>query len=384
MERVGAAVVGGGAVGTAVAWQLAGAGVGDVFLLEKSPRLCEGQSGRSSGVVHAGIYYAEGSLKARLCAEANAGMYEFCAAHGVPCERVGKLVVAPSKEDLPGLEEVRRRATANGVPGLSMLTRRQASELEPSLSVEAALLVPATGIVDAAALVATVARLAEEKGATVLTGFEVTRVEARGGTFEVTGVRGGREETFEAGLLVNAAGLWCDEVGRMVDPTLAARVVGLRGEYVRVNRRHRPGLWLSGRNVYPVPEPLRVGDETLGMVGTHLTPTFALAGDGSRVVGDLFTVGPEFRVAPARDDYETGRLPASFIVGRARRYYPALTEEDVDLDYAGVMVHLVGESDWVLRRDQKSPNALHLLGIDSPGLTCSLALGRLARTTLLG
>lgn len=384
MERVGAAVVGGGAVGTAVAWQLADAGIGDVFLLEKGPRLCEGQSGRSSGVVHAGIYYAEGSLKARLSVEANAGMYEFCAAHGVPCEKVGKLVVAPAKEDLPGLEEVRRRATANGAPGLSMLTRRQVSVLEPSLSVEAALLVPTTGVVDAAALVHATARLAEAKGATVLTGFEVTRVEARGGAFEVTGVRGGREETFEAGLLVNAAGLWCDEVGRMVDPDLDARVVGLRGEYVRVNRRRRPGLWLSGRNVYPVPEPLVVGEETLGMVGTHLTPTFTMAPDGSRVAGDLFTVGPEFRVAPARDDYETGRLPASHIVGRARRYFPELTVEDVDIDYAGVMVHLAGESDWVLRRDEKSPNALHLLGIDSPGLTCCLALGRLARETLLG
>lgn len=383
MERVGAAVVGGGAVGTAVAWQLAEAGVGDVFLLEKRPRLGEDQSGRSSGVVHAGIYYAEGTLKARLCVEANARLYEFCAGHGVACERVGKLVVAATSGELAGLEEVRRRAAANGVPGTTMLTRREVAALEPSLSVEAALLVPTTGIVDAPALVAAVARLAEAKGASVLTGFEVTRVAPRRGAFEVTGRRGGREETFEAELLVNAAGLWCDEVGRMVDPALDVEVVPLRGEYCRVSRRRRPHLWLSGRNVYPVPETLEIGGEGRMMVGAHLTPTFALGEDGSRAVGDLFTVGPEFRVAPARDDYETGRLPAGSIVSRARRYFPALTVDDVELDYAGIMVHLKGTGDWVVRRDAAHPNALQLLGIDSPGLTCCLELARLARATLL-
>ncbi|HUM01121.1 MAG TPA: FAD-dependent oxidoreductase, partial [Thermoanaerobaculia bacterium] len=125
MERAGAVVVGGGAVGCAVAWQLADAGIGSVFLLEKNPRLGEEQSGRSSGVVHAGIYYAAGSLKARLCVEANARMYELAREHRIPCERTGKLVVASSKEELPALEEVRIRSLTNGVPGVQMLTRRE-------------------------------------------------------------------------------------------------------------------------------------------------------------------------------------------------------------------------------------------------------------------
>jgi glycerol-3-phosphate dehydrogenase len=387
MERVGAVVVGGGAVGCAVAWQLAEAGVGSVFLLEKNPRLGEEQSGRSSGVVHAGIYYAEGSLKARLCADANARMYELARAHGIPCAKTGKLVVAPTKEDLPALEEVRRRSIANGVPGVEMLTRRETAAREPALSVEASLLIPTTGIVDAPQLVGTLARLAEKKGASVLTGFEVTDIRPGRGFFEVTGRRRGgaaSEETFEAEAVVNAAGLRCDEVGRMADPSLDAEVVPLRGEYGRMNRRHRPGLWLSGANVYPVPDWLELGGEKALMVGTHLTPTFAMAPDGSTAPGDVFTVGPEFVVAPSRDDYETGRLPLDFIVGRAKRFMPALELEDVQLDYAGIMVHLRGVTDWIVRRDEKHPNLVQLLGIDSPGLTCSVEIGKLVRRMIAG
>lgn len=387
MDRVGAVVVGGGAVGCAVAWQLADAGIGSVFLLERNSRLGEEQSGRSSGVVHAGIYYAEGSLKARLCVEANARMYELARAHAIPCEKTGKLVVASSKDELPVLEEVRSRALANGVPGVQALTRRETAALEPALSVEAALLIPTTGIVDAPRLVATLARLAESNGASVLTGFEVTAIRPQRGVFEVTGRRRGgaaSKETFEAEAVVNAAGLRCDEVGRMADPALDATVVPLRGEYCRVNRRHRPELWLSGRNIYPVPERLDLGDERPLMVGTHLTPTFAMAPDGSIVPGDLFTVGPEFRVAPSRDDYETDRFPEDVMVSRASRYMPELKVSDVQLDYAGIMVHLKGVTDWIVRRDEKHPSFIQLLGIDSPGLTCCVEIGKLVRKMLVG
>ncbi|MFI5180980.1 MAG: NAD(P)/FAD-dependent oxidoreductase [Thermoanaerobaculia bacterium] len=385
MDRVGAVVVGGGAVGCATAWQLADAGIGSVFLLERNPRLGEEQSGRSSGVVHAGIYYAAGTLKARLCVDANARMYELARAHGIPCEKTGKLVVAPTKDDLPALEEVQIKAQVNGVPGVRMLTRRETAALEPALSVEAALDVPTAGVVDAPSLVGTLARLAEEKGASVLTGFEVTAIRPRGGVFEVTGrSRGGAEETLEAEAVVNAAGLRCDEVGRMADPSLDITVVPLRGEYCRMNRRHRPELWLSGRNVYPAPERLDLGDERPLMVGAHLTPTFTMAPDGSTVLGDLFTVGPEFRVAPSREDYETDRLPADFIVSRAKRYMPGLAISDVQLDYAGIMVHVRGATDWTIRRDEKHSSMIQLLGIDSPGLTCSVEIGKLVRTMLVG
>lgn len=385
MERAGAVVVGGGAVGAAVLWQLSEAGHSNLFLLERNPSLGEEQSGRSSGVVHAGIYHVEGSLKARLCPGANARLFEFCARHGVPCERTGKLLVAPTREDLPLLEEIRRRGDAAGVPGLRMLTRAEVASREPNVSVEAALHVPTTGIVDAAALVHVLARLAAARGAAILTSFEVVSIAERGGIFEVTGRRrDGREESFEAEAVVNAAGLRCDEVGRMLEGGLDAAVVPMRGEYVRMDRRKRPELWLSGANVYPVPEPIDLGGEVTTAVGAHLTPTFSLGPDGAARPGDLFTVGPEFLRAPSRDDYESGRFPASHIVRRAARYFPGLTEDDVALDYAGIMVHLAGQTDWVVRPTPTHPNAIQLLGIDSPGLTCCLELARMVRDLLPG
>lgn len=384
MERIGVAVVGGGTVGCAVALELARAGMSDVFLLEKLPRVGEAQSGRNSGVVHAGIYYRTGSLKAELCLEGNALMYELCRAHGVPIENTGKLVVATTAEEVPALEAVHAQALQNGVPGVRLLTPREVRALEPNVDVAAALHVPTTGIVDAARLVATVARLAGQEGASLVTSFEVTEVEPLGAGFRVTGRHGDREEVVEAEVLVNAAGLFCDQIGRMVDPGLTADVVPLRGEYFKLDRRARPDLWLERHNVYPVPEPIDLGATRPNMVGVHLTPTFAMSRDGSVAVGDTVTVGPHFSIAPGRQDYETGRLPPEPFFERARRFFPGLRLSDLSLDYAGVMVHLRGATDWVIDRDRCDPDCIQLLGIDSPGLTSSLAIARRVRRLLLG
>ena len=382
MERIGTAVIGGGVVGCAVLHELARAGFADAFLFERMGAVGDVQSGRNSGVVHAGIYYAAGSLKAALCAEANALMYEFCRAHGVPVENVGKLVVAPSPADLPALEALAAQARANGVPGTRVLTRDQTRSLEPNVDVPAALHVPTTGVVDAARLTRTLAALAEQAGARVLTGFEVTDVQPQARGFLLTGRRGGREETFEAEVVVNAAGLYCDAIGRMVNPALDLEVVPLRGEYFSFNRRRRPEIGMAGMNVYPVPEPLEVGGRMRTMVGVHLTPTFALARDGRIEVGDTVTVGPEFVVAPGREDYESGRKPVEFFLARARRYFPGLELDDLQPDFAGIMVNLTGASDWIIERDAAHPDCVQLLGIDSPGLTCSLAIARRVRRML--
>ena len=120
----------------------------------------------------------------------------------------------------------------------------------------------------------------------------------------------------------------------------------------------------------------------MSLVGAHLTPTFTLAPDGATVVGDGFTVGPEFTRAPARDDYESARLPVGRFVDRVGRYLPGLGADDLAVDYAGVMVHLAGATDWVVRRDARHLNAIQLLGIDSPGLTCCVEIARQVRAML--
>ncbi len=384
MEKIGVAVVGGGAVGCAVALELSRAGMGDVFVLERLAHCGEGQSGRSSGVVHAGIYYRTGSLKAELCLEGSALLFELCRAHGVAVERVGKLVVAADEAEVPRLEAVHEQARANGVAGVRLLTRDETRAVEPNVEAAAAMHVPPTGIVDAARYVTTLKHLAEQAGASVLTSFEVTEVEPLGAGFRLAGRHGGREEVFGAEVVVNAAGLFCDVVGRMVDPSLELDLVPLRGEYFRLDRRARPGLWLERHNVYPVPEPLDLGATRPDMVGVHLTPTFAMARDGSVRVGDTVTVGPLFSVAPGREEYERDRLPVEPFVERAGRFFPSLRATDLSLDYAGVMVHVRGAADWVIARDRVDPDCVQLLGIDSPGLTASLAIARRVRRLLLG
>ncbi|HPB28410.1 MAG TPA: FAD-dependent oxidoreductase [Acidobacteriota bacterium] len=384
MEVIGAAVIGGGAVGCAVAWELARSGVTDLFLFERLDGVGEAQSGRNSGVIHAGIYYAAGSVKAALCPEANGLMYEFCRRHGVPHAPVGKLVVAASADELPGLDAVCAQAEANGVPGARRLDRAGVRTLEPNVDVPAALHTPTTGIVDAAAYTRTLARLARGAGAQVVTGFDVVAVEPRGGVFEITGRRGGREESVAAEVVVNAAGLYAHTIARMVNPDWGFRPVPLRGEYYKFNRRRRTDIWLNGLNVYPVPQPLRLGDERLSMVGIHLTPTFGLGRDGRVAVGDTVTVGPEFGPAAGPEDYGGDRKPAGHFLEQAGRYFPNLRLEDLELDFTGIMVHLPGERDFIIRRDPRHGDCIHLLGIDSPGLTCSLAIARRVRGLLTG
>jgi L-2-hydroxyglutarate oxidase LhgO len=383
MERIGVAVVGGGVVGCAVARELALAGFKDVFVLEREQRVGEVQSGRNSGVIHAGIYYATESLKAELCVQANPMVYEFCRRHGVAAENVGKLVVASTDHEMVELEVVYAQALANGVPGIRMLSRSEVKAYEPNVDVEGAIHLPTTGVVDAAGFVAALAAQAERSGAQVLTGFEVTGIEPRGGIFEITGTHGWQEEQFEAEVLVNAAGLGCDVIGRMVNPDLEIEVVPLRGEYYSFNRRRRDGTWLNGMNIYPVPEPLVIPGGVLRVVGVHLTPTFAMSRDGSLAVGDTVNVGPEFSAVAERDDYETGRKPAELFLAKVKRFFPNLEYSDLSQDFAGIMVQLKGVKDWIIQRDARHRDCIQLLGINSPGLTGALAIARRVRRMLL-
>jgi L-2-hydroxyglutarate oxidase LhgO len=382
MESIGTAVIGGGVVGCAVASELAEAGFRDLFLFERRASLGDEQSGRNSGVIHAGIYYAPGSLKAALCVEGNRLLVDFCRRNGVPAENVGKLVVASSPGEIPALENLLARARANGVPGARLLDRAGVKRIEPCVDVPAAMLCPTTGIVQAASLVRALAGRARAAGAEILTGFEVVRVEPSGGSFEITGRRSGREETFRAEILVNAAGLGSDRIARMVDPGFRAEIAPLRGEYFKFNRCRRKEIRLEKANVYPVPGAVDVGGRTASVVGVHLTPTFELRPDGSAAIGDVVTVGPEFVAVEDREDYETGRKGADLFLDKARRFFPGLRIEDLEIDFSGIMANLREGTDFLVGLDAKHPSCVQLVGIDSPGLTSSLAIARKVRTIL--
>ena len=366
-------IVGGGVVGCAVAWKLAEK-YSDVFLLEQMPKLGMGASTRNSGVLHSGIYYTPGSLKARLCVEGNRLAAEFCAAHGLPYRRTGKLVVASATQEEPLLEALLRRGEENGVRGLRIIDRLEIRAREPYVEGRAALEVPSAGIVMSEELVKAYARLARERGANVLTSAKVERIEPGRETIRVASALG----EIETRCLVNCAGLFADEVAALCG-NHRYRIYPVRGEYCEAipSKSHMVhGL------VYPLPHPKGLS------LGVHLTKT---------LWGTLL-VGPTARYIESKTDYEGGREAPAEFARSARRLLPDLKEEDLVLAYSGIRAKLspppeqagtpaakppAGAAakvepppDFVIERDPAHTGIIHIVGIESPGLTSALSLAR--------
>lgn len=347
-------VIGGGVVGAAITAELA-RDFDDVFLLEAQPRLGLGASTRNSGVIHAGIYYRPGSLKAFHCVRGARMLYDFCAAHKVEHRRLGKLIVADNQAQAADLEALKARGDENGVEGLRIVERSTIQQIESNLASPIALHSPNTGIVDAEGLVKTLARLAQERGAHILTGTRVIAAEFREG---LTTIRTEREE-FGARFVINAAGLFADEVARLFGHSRHT-IYPCRGEYAEVipSRSH-----LINGLVYPLPLPSGHG------LGVHFTKNLA---------GTLL-LGPNARYVAGKDEYEGEREPLTAFYESARVMLPMLRFEDLRLSYTGLRARLLPEhdhsfADFVIERDPRVASVIHLIGIESPGLTSSLSL----------
>jgi glycerol-3-phosphate dehydrogenase len=367
MDRVNVVIIGGGVVGCAVAHELSGR-IEDVFLLEQSPRLGMATSTRNSGVIHSGIYYPPEFLKARFCVEGNRLTKEFCAAHGVPHSNCGKIVVATHKSEIPELEKLAENGRANGVEGLQLVGQERIREREPHIRAAAALEVPSTAIVSAEELVKAFARLASDRGASILTNARVKSLEARPDCIAVEiefGDRREREslrtETVEARCVVNSAGLYADEVAAMVG-NHGYRIYPVRGEYAEVVRGRAD---LVNALVYPLPHHDRLS------LGVHLTKT----------LWGTVLVGPTAHYVDDKNDYEHNRLPLEEFLQDAQGLLPELRLEDLRLAYSGIRPKLMppggkGMADFVVTRDPAHPRAIHLVGIESPGLTSAPAIAR--------
>ena len=362
MERTNVVIIGGGVVGCAIAQALS-ARWSDVFLLEQMPRLGMATSTRNSGVIHSGLYYTPGSLKARHCLQGNRLTYEFCAAHGVPHRRTGKLVVAATPQDEPELAKLLERGQANDLEGLRIVDRAAIRAREPHIAGVAALEVPSTGIVASEELVKAYARVAAGQGASILTHARVERLEPQKDSVRVW-VRIGEgadapAESIEARCVVNAAGLFADEVAGMLGNT-NYRIYPVRGEYCEVVRARSH---LVNALVYPLPHP-----EGLSL-GVHLTKT----------LWGTVLVGPTARYVSDKNDYEHDRQPVEEFARRAKPLLPEIEAADLTLAYSGLRPKLVppgaeGIADFVITRDPNVPQAIHLIGIESPGLTAAPAI----------
>ncbi|HMA47756.1 MAG TPA: L-2-hydroxyglutarate oxidase [Frankiaceae bacterium] len=392
------AVVGGGILGLAVARQVGLARPGtEVVVFEKEPDVGLHQTGRNSGVVHAGLYYPPGSLKATLCRRGVGLLRAYCARTGVAYQECGKLVVAVDEDELPRLRDIERRATANGVPGLRMLGAAELRAVEPYARGVAALHSPTSAIVDFPAVTRALRKEVEEAGGRVRTGTRVVGICERGGGVRVTVTgpapagRGGRAEPAEPfDRLVACAGLYADQVAGLTGDDPSPRIVPFRGDYWMLRPQRRQ---LVRGLIYPVPDP------RYPFLGIHLT---------RRIDGEVL-VGPNALLAAAKEGYTFGTVDRGELwrtlswpgfwrlarrhwptgvrelahsvsrwafVREARRYVPGLRPADMVRGGAGVRAQAVGRDgslvdDFVVHHQGR---VVHVRNAPSPAATSSLAI----------
>ena len=386
-------VVGAGIVGLAVARRaLAEPGAGPVLVLDKEGRVATHQTGHNSGVVHAGLYYAPGSLKARLCTDGRQRLRSYCAERGIAYDECGKVVVATDATELERLDEILRRSLANGVPGVRHIGPAELRELEPHVAGVAAVHSPETAIVDFAAVAEAYAADVVDAGGEVRCGWQVVGLRDDGRRVEVEAehTASGARHTIAASRVVVCAGLQTDLVARLAGDAVSPAIVPFRGEYhaLRPERRH-----LVRGLIYPVPDP------RYPFLGVHLTKRFdgeilvgpnavlALAREGYRwrdvSIADLRRIaGYRGSWALARQHWRTGvrelrgSVARSAFVAEARRYVPELETRDVVPSGSGVRAQAVGADgsmvdDFVISRHGR---VVAVRNAPSPAATSSLAI----------
>ena len=371
-------VVGGGILGLAVARELTRRRPAlDAVVLEAGPAVAGGQTGANSGVIHAGIYYMPGSLKARLCVEGAREMYEFCSEQGIRFDRCGKVIVARDSSELPALDELERRGRENEVPGLRRLSVSELAEVEPHCRGVAALHSPATGIVDFGEVARALAAQLSASGTPVVTNCRIEGVESRPGRLALVAA-GGSE--VRARFAVFCAGVGSDRLAVAAGASPDPRIVPFRGAYLYLRPEKRD---LVKSLIYPVPDP------SLPFLGVHLTrhidgnvslgPTALLAPRGP---GDLIWPGT---VRMAMKWWRTGiseirhRVSKRTLARAAADYVPELGPGDFNGGFAGKRAQALGRDgklvdDFVVSETER---ALHVRNAPSPAATSSFALARL-------
>ena len=381
------AVIGGGIIGVATAMQISQKYPKyKVGVIEKEQTLAGHQTGHNSGVIHSGIYYAPGSLKAQNCVKGANALKEFCDQNAIKYDLCGKVIVATSEEELPRLDELQRRGTANGVPGLEMIDRDRLHELEPEAAGIKALYSPATGIIDYTQVTQAYARHLREGGGDIILGARVERIQRRSDGIYLDTAKG----DVQAKYLVNCAGLYSDNVARMLGADPGLRIIPFRGEYYFLRpEAHR----LVKGLIYPVPDP------RFPFLGVHFTrgihgtveagpnAVLALAREGytkssinpgesleTLTYKGFWTMARKYWKTGAQEVYRSFSKKA--FTKSLQRLVPAVREEDLQPGGAGVRAQAVDAGGRLIDdfRIVETPGAIHVLNAPSPGATASLSI----------
>jgi len=357
MEEANIVIVGAGVVGLAIAAKLSEKNKG-VYILERNSKFGQETSSHNSGVIHSGIHYPKGSLKARLCVKGNPLVYEICEKYRIPYKKLGKLTVAIEEEEIEELERLKKQGENNGVEGLRFLERQDVKGFEPNVEVEKALFSPSTGIVEPDELMNYFYARAYENGAMLATSTEVTSLRKTDGEYEVGGITSGEKFTIKARNVINCAGLFSDQIASM--PGLDVDKLGYRlhyckGDYFRISGK--PPVKMP---VYPVPKGAGLG--------IHLTPD----------MGGAVKLGPNDYYVD-KIDYNVESNEEQFRKD-VKRFLPCIDKYRLQMDSAGIRPKLQGPGegfrDFVIKheRDKNLFGLINLIGIESPGLTAAPAI----------
>ncbi|MFA5055624.1 MAG: NAD(P)/FAD-dependent oxidoreductase [Dehalococcoidia bacterium] len=365
-------IIGAGVIGLALAAEVTRRGR-SVYVLEKNETFGRESSSRNSGVIHAGIYYPEGSLKAGLCVEGNRMMYETCERYGIPHRRTGKLIVAVNNNEIAQLESLLDNGLRNGVEGLRMVSRRELKSLEPEVEGVAALFSPTTGVMDAHALMRYFLSMVQDAGAHIAFNTEVVAVERAVDGYRVSIKDEAGRFSIESEIVINCAGLNSDKIAAMADIDIDAagyRLHYCKGEYFNVSGGKSK---LISHLVYPVPLPKITG------VGIHAT----LDMDGRMLLG------PSAKYVD-KVDYAIDDRNQQLFYESVKPFLPFIEYEDLSPEMAGVRPKLQGPGedirDFIIREegDKGLFGFINLIGIESPGLTASPSIAKLVAAIVDG
>lgn len=387
-------IIGGGIVGVAIAYELSTHGHKNICVIERNESIVgRNQSTRNGGVIHSGLYYPKDiePLKATLCVEGNILMYEFCKTYNISHKKTGKLVLATNSDEEEFLDFFSQIGTENGII-VNKITSQQAKKMEPNIGkVTMALHVPSTGSAALAPLLEKLKELAEVNGVKFLFNTKVTAIAAKKNSFTISALTDSTIQTIKSETLINAAGLYSDEIAKMVNPSLKYEIAPARGELYKFNLATRKNISFNDMHLYVAPffyynetkeiaqlpikelrKLLKLGKVTKTL-GAHVSPT----------MGNIATVGPLKSLHSGKEDYTTDLKKPEDYIQKIHPIFPNLKVKDIEPHFTGIMAVRKGFTDFTIKRDEKFPNCIQLVGMDSPAWTANLAIAKYLREKVL-